>query len=77
MSGPEPSVNGPLILLEGSIIPVVEGMFKEGISRHALAPGFDAAIAVGGHGRLGRLRSCATLVSDTRPHSRRGDGRQD
>ena len=30
--------------LEGSIIPVVEGMFKAGISRHALAPGADAAM---------------------------------
>lgn len=30
------------IPLESSIIPVVEGMFKEGISRHALAPGVDA-----------------------------------
>jgi AcrR family transcriptional regulator len=29
------------IRLEGSIIPVVEGMFKEGISRHAAAPGVD------------------------------------
>src|ERR1700679_2108315 len=27
------------IPLEGSIIPVVEGMFKEGLSRHALKPG--------------------------------------
>jgi AcrR family transcriptional regulator len=27
--------------LEGSIIPAVEGMFKEGISRHELAPGVD------------------------------------
>jgi AcrR family transcriptional regulator len=32
------------IPLEGSIIPVIEGMFKEGISRHALAPGVDAAL---------------------------------
>lgn len=32
------------IPLEGSIIPVVEGMFKEGISRHAMAPGIDAAL---------------------------------
>jgi AcrR family transcriptional regulator len=32
------------IPLEGSIIPVVEGMLKEGISRHALAPGADAAL---------------------------------
>jgi AcrR family transcriptional regulator len=32
------------IPLEGSIIPVVEGMFKEGISRHALAPGVDAGL---------------------------------
>ena len=32
------------IPLEGSIIPVVEDMVKEGISHHALAPGADAAI---------------------------------
>src|ERR1700678_4577879 len=32
------------IPLEGSIIPVVEGMFKEGISRHALASGVDAGL---------------------------------
>ena len=32
------------IPLEGSIIAVAEGMFKEGISRHALAPGIDAAL---------------------------------
>jgi AcrR family transcriptional regulator len=32
------------IPLEGSIIPVVEGMFQEGISRHALAPGVDAGM---------------------------------
>src|ERR1700690_4196271 len=32
------------IPLEGSIIPVVEGMFKEGLSRHALAPGVDAGL---------------------------------
>src|SRR5580698_3198758 len=32
------------IPLEGSIIPVVEDMFKEGISKHALAPGADAAL---------------------------------
>ncbi len=32
------------IPLEGSIIPVVEGMFREGISRHALAPGVDAGL---------------------------------
>ena len=30
--------------LEGSIIPVVEGMFKEGLARHPLAPGADAAL---------------------------------
>jgi AcrR family transcriptional regulator len=30
--------------LEGSIIPVIEDMFKEGISRHGLAPGADAAM---------------------------------
>jgi AcrR family transcriptional regulator len=32
------------IPLEGSIIPVVEGMFKEGLARHGMAPGFDAAL---------------------------------
>src|SRR3984957_20014396 len=30
--------------LEGSIIPVIEGMFNDGISRHGLAPGVDAAM---------------------------------
>jgi AcrR family transcriptional regulator len=32
------------IPLEGSIIPVVEGMFKEGLAKHAMAPGIDAAL---------------------------------
>jgi len=32
------------IPLEGSIIPVVEGMFKEGLARHGIAPGVDAAL---------------------------------
>jgi AcrR family transcriptional regulator len=32
------------IPLEGSIIPVVEGMFKEGLAKHAMAPGVDAAL---------------------------------
>jgi AcrR family transcriptional regulator len=32
------------IPLEGSIIPVVEEMFQEGISRHVLAPGVDAGL---------------------------------
>ena len=30
--------------LEGSIIPVVEGMFKEGLALHGTAPGIDAAL---------------------------------
>ena len=30
--------------LEGSIIPVVEGMFKEGLALHGIAPGVDAAL---------------------------------
>jgi AcrR family transcriptional regulator len=30
--------------LEGSIIPVIEGMFKEGLAHHGLAPGVDAAL---------------------------------
>jgi len=32
------------ISLERSIIPVVEGLFQEGISRHELAPGADPAL---------------------------------
>jgi hypothetical protein len=32
------------IPLEGSIIPVVEGMFKEGLALHGLAPGVDAGL---------------------------------
>jgi AcrR family transcriptional regulator len=32
------------IPLEGSIIPVVEDMFKEGLARHGLAPGADAEL---------------------------------
>jgi AcrR family transcriptional regulator len=32
------------IPLEGSIIPVVEGMFKEGLAHHGMAPGVDAAL---------------------------------
>jgi AcrR family transcriptional regulator len=30
--------------LEGSIIPVVESMFKEGLALHGIAPGVDAAL---------------------------------
>ena len=30
--------------LEGSIIPVIEGMFKEGLALHGTAPGVDAAL---------------------------------
>jgi len=32
------------IPLEGSIIPVVEDMFKEGLALHGIAPGVDAAL---------------------------------
>src|ERR1700674_2708077 len=32
------------VSLEGSIIPVVEGMFKEGLALHGTAPGVDAAL---------------------------------
>jgi AcrR family transcriptional regulator len=35
---------GPRIPLEGSIIPVVEGMFKEGLSHHETAPSLDTAL---------------------------------
>ncbi len=32
------------IPLEGSIIPVVEGMFKDGLAHHEMAPGVDGAL---------------------------------
>ena len=32
------------IPLETSIIPVVEGMFRDGLARHGIAPGVDAAL---------------------------------
>jgi AcrR family transcriptional regulator len=32
------------IPLEGSIIPVVEGMFKEGLAKHAMAPDIDSEL---------------------------------
>jgi AcrR family transcriptional regulator len=32
------------IPIESSIIPVVEGMFKEGLARHGMEPGFDAEL---------------------------------
>src|SRR5271156_6096126 len=31
--------------LAGSIIPIVEDMFKEGLARHGMAPGADASLA--------------------------------
>jgi AcrR family transcriptional regulator len=37
-------VTGARMPLEGSIIPVVECMFKEGLAHHAIAPGVDAAL---------------------------------
>jgi AcrR family transcriptional regulator len=37
-------VKGSRLPLEGSIIPVVEGMFKEGLAHHEMAPGVDAAL---------------------------------
>jgi hypothetical protein len=30
--------------LQGSIIPVVEGMFEEGLALHGIGPGVDAAL---------------------------------
>ena len=38
------SVKGALIPLEGSIIPVVANMFKEGADHHRLIPGVDAVL---------------------------------
>jgi len=30
--------------LEGSIIPIIEDMFKEGLALHGIAPGIDAGL---------------------------------
>jgi len=38
------SAKGALIPLEGSMIPVVEGMFMEGVAHHAIVPGIDPAL---------------------------------
>ena len=37
-------IKGGSIPLEGSLIPVVEAMFMEGLSRHEVAPGVDAGL---------------------------------
>jgi AcrR family transcriptional regulator len=37
-------VKGELLPLEGSIIPVIEGMFKTGLERHGPASGVDVAL---------------------------------
>ena len=37
-------VKGALIPLEGSIIPVIEGMFLEGAAHHEIVPGIDPAL---------------------------------
>jgi AcrR family transcriptional regulator len=38
------SVKGALIPMEGSIIPVVESMFMEGVAHHKVLPGIDPAL---------------------------------
>jgi AcrR family transcriptional regulator len=38
------SAKGALIPLEGSIIPVIEGMFMEGVAHHAIVPGIDPSL---------------------------------
>ena len=62
--------------LEGSIIPVVEGMFQEGAGE-AQGGARSRSQPARNHGSLGHLRRRASLVPDSRPHSRRGNGRQD
>ena len=57
------------IPLEGSIIPVIEGMFKEGACPSCVGARRRSRTA-GDHGGLGRLRGRAPLVSDARPHPR-------
>jgi AcrR family transcriptional regulator len=37
-------VHGARLPLEGSIIPVVEGLFKEGLARHTIVPGVDGSL---------------------------------
>ena len=55
--------------LEGSIIPVVEGMFR-GRRRESRDGTRRRSKAAGNHGRLGHLRGRATVVPDSRAHSR-------
>ena len=62
--------------LEASIIPVVEGMFKEGLAQHSTRT--RCRCSVGGYYRgLGRFWCRAPLVSDPHPYPRRGDGSPD
>jgi hypothetical protein len=61
--------------LEGSIIPVVEGMFKEGLALHRTAPGVDAALPA--TTAAWAVLGAAPVVSNPQPYPRRGDGSQD
>ncbi len=61
-------VKGARIPLEGSIIPVVEGMFKEGLGHHEMAPGVDAALLA--TTAAWAASGVAPLVSDPQPHPR-------
>ncbi len=69
-------VKGALIPLEGSIIPVIEGMFHgrccSSCDRARYRSSTDR-----NHGGLGGLRSRAPLASDPQSHPGGGDGRQD
>ena len=62
--------------LEGSIIPVVEGMFLEGAATSSGAARCRSRIA-GNYGRLGDIRGRAPLAANAGSHSRRGDGCED
>ena len=61
--------------LEGSIIPVVEGMFLEGAATSSGAARCRSR-AARNYGRLGDIRGRASLAANAGSHSRRGDGCQ-
>jgi AcrR family transcriptional regulator len=64
------------ISLEGSIIPVVKGMFKEGLALHGTAPGADAAL-LATTAAWAVFRRRTTVLPDSKPYSRRRGGGED
>ena len=60
--------------LERSVIPVIEGLFREGAEDLRLEPGVDVGHVCDDHG-MGDLWSCKPLGSDAQPQAGGADGR--